>query len=738
MNSRLARVLSPLRTPAGLLVLVVILGFSFVAIVLVPGLELAGEVAQSSTALKLLGEQQRHPTVIRASLESVHDRLGTRGYIQESLDQLRASTAKLDAALHEMTMERPVSWFALMADSGATGAPIAGKHAAQLLDSWARELVVLNPVIAYYGVPYRDNESTGTSLNESGSELERNVNAALRTSRHSLPVLDGEFAAIAAELQSANLRSATQLRLVMLSGLVIALALVVLVTILLSARQRQESSLRQARQQTADILRTVKDGLFLLDQNLVIGAAYSSALETLFQRKDFAGLPFEDMLKNIVSERTLATALKFVKILWAERTNEKLVKTINPLGEVEVHLDSGNGKIDTRYLQFDFHRVRVDGEMTHVLVSVSDVSARVDLANELQASQSQAQGQVDTLLGILHIDPVQLTSFLNDSNAAMKMINAVLREPTREEGVFRKKLDTLFRQVHSVKGEAAALGLSSIESRAHAFEDDLKALREKPALSGNDFLPLVIKLDDLLTHLQSVSDLVARLARLHGAQHEVVHTITAVLEEEKAKQKQKEQGGQTDSGLASTLQQLAARVARENNREVTLNCTGLDSVPEDLRRAVKDIGVQAVRNAIVHGIEPPAARLAAGKSLQGAVRLSFQDLGDAGYKLIVEDDGQGLSTERIKEVALKKGFITPEKALTLDTKQIFSLLFHSGFTTLDTVTKDAGRGVGMNLIADLTNQMGGRVSVATGSGRFTRLTMTMPRAAKRADDTEAA
>jgi len=56
----------------------------------------------------------------------------------------------------------------------------------------------------------------------------------------------------------------------------------------------------------------------------------------------------------------------------------------------------------------------------------------------------------------------------------MKMINAVLREPTREEGVFRKKLDTLFRQVHSVKGEAAALGMSSIESRAHAFEDDLK------------------------------------------------------------------------------------------------------------------------------------------------------------------------------------------------------------------------------------------------------------------------
>jgi two-component system, chemotaxis family, sensor kinase CheA len=732
MNSRVIKALNPLLTPGGLLVLVVILGLSFVAVVLVPGLELASEVAESSTALKLLGDQQRHPTLIRASLESVHDRLVTRGYVQESLDQLRASTATLDAALREMSAPRPANWFALTADTGATGAPIAGKHAASLLQGWAKVLEVLNPVLAYRGVPYQDNESTGTELNDSGRPLERDVSAALRTSRRALPLLDAEFATIANELQSTNVRSATQLRLVMLSGLVIALALVVLVTVLLSARQRQEGSLRLARQQTADILRTVKDGLFLLDQKLVIGSAYSGAMEGLFQRKDFAGLAFENLLKNIVSEKTLNTALKFVKILWAERTNEKLVKSINPLGEVEVHIDSGSGKFDTRYLQFDFHRVRVDGEMTHVLVSVSDVSARVDLARELQASQSQAQGQVDTLLGILHIDPVQLTSFLNDSNAAMKMINAVLREPTREEGVFRRKLDTLFRQVHSVKGEAAALGLSSIETRAHAFEEDLKSLKDKPSLSGNDFLPLVIKLDDLLTHLQSVSDLVSRLSRLRIAQDDTPHIITAVIEEAK------QADNAADSGVTATLKQLAAHVARDNHKEAKLKCTGFDAVPDEYRRAVKDIGIQAVRNAIVHGIESPAARAAAGKAPQGIVRLSFQDLGESGYKLIAEDDGQGLSIERIKQAALKKGFITAERAQTLDTRQVLALLFQSGFSTLETATKDAGRGVGMNVIADLTNQMGGRVSVATSDGKFTRLTMSLPRLSKRADDAEVA
>src|SRR5258708_5804480 len=412
-------------------------------------------------------------------------------------------------------------------------------------------------------------------------------------------------------------------------------------------------------------------------------------------------LPFEKLLRNVVSEKTLSTAVKFVGVLWSERTKENLVKTINPLGEVEVNFDSGHGKISTRYLQFEFHRVRVDGKIQHVLVTVSDVSARVDLARELQSSKNQAQAQVDTLLGILHVDPTQLASFLNDSNAAMKMINAVLREPAREESAFRKKLDTLFRQVHSVKGEAAALGLSSIESRAHSFEDDLKMLRDKSDLSGNDFLPLVIKLDDLLTHLQSVGDLVSRLARLHVAASDGSepnsHTETAVIDSSGpdvvvAKH---------DGSLTSMLQQLALRVASENHKEAALQCMGLDTVPDAYRRIVKDIAVQAVRNSIVHGIESATDRLNTGKPTHGQLKLIFQELGDTGYKLIAEDDGQGLSTDKIKHAALKKGFITPEKAATLDAKQIFSLLFQPGFSTVENATNDAERAVGLNLMARL-------------------------------------
>ncbi len=521
MNWRSLKSFIPAFSPVGLGALVAVLGMTFLTTVLIPGIELASELVESTAALKLVADQQRYPTLLQSSLEVMRDRLNNRGYLQEAADQLRDAVQKVDAALPAMTAPRPASWFALAGDTGATAESIAGRSGAQLRELWAREQAVLEPLVGFSGVPYKDSESTGTALNDNGRQLERDIAAAARTSHHVLPELDALLLQISARLQSGNVQAAKELQLVLFMGLLIAAVLVLLVLLMIGARQRQDASLREARQQTMDILRTVKDGLLLLDRNLVIGTTFSSALETLFQRRDIAGLSFESLLKNIVSEKTLDTALKFVTILWLERTNEKLVKSINPLGEVEVHLDTGGGKFETRFLQFEFHRVRVDGRITHILVSVSDVSSRVELARELQNSQSQAQAQVDTLLGILHIDPVQLASFLNDSNAAMKMINAVLREPAREEGAFRKKLDTLFRQAHSVKGEAAALGLSSIESRAHSFEDDLKLLRERPGLSGNDFLPLVIKLDDLLTHLQSVSELVSRLSKFQVPQTEI-------------------------------------------------------------------------------------------------------------------------------------------------------------------------------------------------------------------------
>src|SRR5688572_1978066 len=97
------------------------------------------------------------------------------------------------------------------------------------------------------------------------------------------------------------------------------------------------------------------------------------------------------------------------------------------------------------------------------------------------------------------------------------MVNSILKEPAREESAFRAKIDGIYRQVHAVKGEAAALGLKTVEQRAHAFEEALSDLKGRQSLSGSDFLPLVVKLDDLFNHLAQVREMLSRLVDLHQA-----------------------------------------------------------------------------------------------------------------------------------------------------------------------------------------------------------------------------
>jgi chemotaxis protein histidine kinase CheA len=335
-----------------------------------------------------------------------------------------------------------------------------------------------------------------------------------------------------------------------------------------------------------------------------------------------------------------------------------------------------------------------------------------------------------------------LTGFLTDADVSLKMVNSILKEPAREESAFRAKIDGIYRQVHAVKGEASALGLKTVEQRAHAFEESLNDLKGRNSLSGSDFLPLVVKLDDLFNHLAQVREMLGRLVDLHQA---IATRRTAGGQVEAAKVDQWLAGksdapiaapaapARADSsepaataGLERTLEDLAARVASSQSKQVALRCTGLEAVPESYRRAVKDITIQLVRNAVVHGIEDPNERAKSRKSATGTLAVEFHQRGNEGYELVVQDDGRGLQLDRIKEVAVQRGLITQAQAAMLDPRQTMALIFRPGFSTADRVTTDAGRGAGMDLVRILVAELGGRVGLASAGGRFSKFKIWLP------------
>ncbi len=720
MNIQFSRLLA-LRAP-------MLIGFALTAFalaVLLPGFQLAGRLEDTTTALRLVSEQRRQADVVAAALGALRDRLDNFGYVDEPLDEIRNSIAELDALQRtlnadpvqggrlEASAARPIRRSAeLTADAGAFDAT---------WEHFRRDLV---PVSAFQGVPYTDSESAGVHLNEAGRLLAQESRRAIVGARKDGVQMTAALGQIASALAAESARLSAYLRLLMLVALAATAVFGAVLAYFALSRRRQAMLLADVQRQTEGILQTVKEGLFLLDPKGHIGASHSASMRRLFKRSDFGGLSLEELLRPIVPQKTLNTALRFVEVLWSERTKENLVKSINPLQEVEVSFETGSGAQETRWLEFDFHRVRNEGKLANLLVSVNDVTPRVRLGRELAELREKAQSQVDALLGVLQVNPDQLRSFLADSDTSMRMINAMLREPARDEVALRRKLETIFRQMHSIKGEASALGLNTVQSRAHEFEDALKALGERTTVTGGDFLTLAVRLDDMFSHLASLADLVDRLAH---------QGMTATTADESgsgpfaaAAPRPLPEQGRAAQRVVDTLEQLVERVAQDRGKAARLVTHGLDAVPEVYGRALKDIAVQAIRNSLVHGIETPELRQLGGKVPTGTLTISFREEADTSYRLIIEDDGAGLSLRRIREAAVERGILSAEDAARLDSKQLLPLLFRAGFSTQAVADGDAGRGVGMSLVAEIVRELNGRLGISSGEGRYTRLSVVFP------------
>jgi HPt (histidine-containing phosphotransfer) domain-containing protein len=734
----------------------------FTAIILAVNHGMAGRFADSVGGVRFLSQQQIQPKLVHEAGVVLAERLKSGEKIDEALEALRKAANTFDHGLNGLANGGMIT--DANGDVVVLGALTTDKSKELIANSakiWDAYKAKLDPVLRFSGSPYPTEAAAApapapaagktaapapvpTTPEVQLSPRGRRLQASLAELNQYSDAAHAQLAGVSGELsglvEQDSAKQATILRGIQVGGMLASLLLLGAIFFYFARNLRKEELVANiARKETADILRTVNEGLFLLDKELKLGSERSMALNNIFRREDFSNVTFDQLLKPIVPEKTMRTAMDYVSLLWGERVNEKLVKTINPLNEVEVHFDNPAGGFDTHFLEFDFNRVKSDGSLSHLLVTVNDVTKRVMLSRELQESQEKAQAQLDLLLRILHVEPDSLTGFLTDADVSLKMVNSILKEPAREESAFRAKIDGIYRQVHAVKGESSALGLKTVEQRAHAFEESLNDLKGRTTLSGSDFLPLVVKLDDLFNHLAQVREMLGRLVDLHqaianrrssGGGNMDASKVDAWLGGAPDPTMQMQTLGSSSSdgnaGLDRTLEDLANRVASSQSKQVALKCKGLERVPEAYKRAVKDITIQLVRNAVVHGIETPDERSRANKTEMGTLGVEFSQRDSDGFELVVQDDGRGLQLERIKEVAVERGLVTPAQAAMLDPRQTMALIFRPGFSTADRVTTDAGRGAGMDLVRILVAELGGRVGLASAGGRFSKFKIWLP------------
>ncbi|MFJ7751917.1 chemotaxis protein CheW [Peribacillus muralis] len=156
---------------------------------------------------------------------------------------------------------------------------------------------------------------------------------------------------------------------------------------------------------------------------------------------------------------------------------------------------------------------------------------------------------------------------------------------------------------------------------------------------------------------------------------------------------------------------MVRQLARDLNKKVELEITGAETELD--RTVIDEIGdplVHLLRNAMDHGIETPEERLAKGKNEEGKIHLKAYHSGNHVF-IEIDDDGAGINKERVLNKALSNGIVTRETAGTLTDKQIYELIFASGFSTAETISDVSGRGVGLDVVKNTIESLGGSVTI---------------------------
>ena len=641
------------------------------------------QIAEDAVGINLSGRQRMLSQRTAKALLAV-ETAKLKGLPQgQALDELQLATRLFDQSLKGFQSGGTVP--------GGDGRPVflraaVGSGASDILAKtqsiWTPYQAVLAPVL----------NGTATDV-----ELQVAVDYAKANNLKLLGLMND----LTTTLEAVASKRANTLRIVQTVG--IALALLNFAFILFKFLRRLRTSdaeIEAVSEENREILTSVREGLFLLTPEMQLGSQLSKSAHALFGRPLQPGQDFFEVLQPLVSEKVLNEARDYIDLLFSPHVKEQLVQGINPLSEVKATVKNRLDQDTTRYLSFHFNRVQSAGKVRHLLVTVQDISQKVELEVRLQSERQRSQKEFSMLLKAFETDPVTMRSFVERTEASLLEINDLLRSTSSvsSETQVLKAVDGAFRRIHAVKGDASSLGLDVLASLAHQFESELQKLKAGGQATGDTLLSLPLPLEDLLTKVSAFKAISARKTSSSDSAAPV-----------------------SPEAFNAVLVKLTNDVARDYKKEVdtTVRMGSVLDLPAQKVNQVRDIAIQLVRNAMVHGIEDPAQRRALGKAANGKlqVNLTRDEAGD--WQLSVRDDGAGLDAKRIRQKLVDLSWYTPEQLESFSDKQIISHIFKPGFSTANSAGQHAGRGVGLDVVKTHAQNMGARLLLSTVPNQHT-------------------
>lgn len=252
-------------------------------------------------------------------------------------------------------------------------------------------------------------------------------------------------------------------------------------------------------------------------------------------------------------------------------------------------------------------------------------------------------------------------------------------------------------------------------AQAHATNRTIRVSIERLDILMNLFEELVIdrgRLQSISTELHhpELTETVERITRVSGDLQNIILNMRMIPVET----------------VFNRFPTMVRQLARDLNKKVNLEIVGAETELD--RTVIDEIGdplVHLIRNAMDHGIETPEERLENGKPEEGTVTLSAYHSGNNVF-IELEDDGAGVSRERVLRKAIANGIVLEEDAAVMTDRQVAELILASGFSTAETISDVSGRGVGLDVVRNTIESLGGAITIESKEGQGSLFQVQLP------------
>ncbi|AIE59673.1 chemotaxis protein CheA [Bacillus methanolicus] len=301
--------------------------------------------------------------------------------------------------------------------------------------------------------------------------------------------------------------------------------------------------------------------------------------------------------------------------------------------------------------------------------------------------------------------PLSFEDFRRSEERSEALVNSQ-SDPTGSESSQHRK---------NSQSNEAAMSKKPTAKQSAASNKTIRVNIERLDILMNLFEELVIdrgRLEQISRELnnQELHETVERMSRISGDLQNIILNMRMVPVET----------------VFNRFPRMVRQLARDLNKKIELEIIGAETELD--RTVIDEIGdplVHLLRNAIDHGIETPEIRKASGKNEVGKIVLRAYHSGNHVF-IEIEDDGAGIKKEKILNKAINKGIINEQTAAGLTDKQVYELIFASGFSTAEKISDISGRGVGLDVVKNTIESLGGSVSIDSKEGEGSVFSIQLP------------